>query len=304
MHDERFVIVPEFFGRASEMRGCIDRHFSEPYRQSADTHQVWNYWFVPGLYTYLRTTPNKVIDNALVEDFVRRLKLWALEQLGLSVVTAPLLSMYVDGCRQGIHNDSENGRFGYVFSLTRWDDRHFTGGETILFSEEPYMGTLRMTRHGASTSFLDSVPARFNQLLVFDDRVLHAVERIEGGMNPLDSRVVLHGHIQDGGAVIEGSLTTADVEAAFLPTAETIERWAAAAFPGLHGVVSFRLEFASDGTITSLNRLIDRLFVTRGSQPAPGEVASAIGERIRPIRMPSSHGTSRLFVPFVFDARA
>ena len=46
---------------AREMRRDIDTHFSAPEQHRADTHQVWNYWFVPDSYTYLRTAPEKVI---------------------------------------------------------------------------------------------------------------------------------------------------------------------------------------------------------------------------------------------------
>ena len=39
---------------AEALRAPIDLHFSEPHRHGFDTHFVWNYWYVPGLYTYLR----------------------------------------------------------------------------------------------------------------------------------------------------------------------------------------------------------------------------------------------------------
>src|SRR5262245_53785257 len=96
---------------AAAMRTDIDRHFAEPAAHRAEIHQVWNYWFVPGLYTYLRTTPEKVIRHAYVEDFVQALQEWSVGALGLGNVTWPYLSLYVAGCRQGLHNDAANGRF-------------------------------------------------------------------------------------------------------------------------------------------------------------------------------------------------
>ena len=40
---------------ANAMRADIDAHFADPMKHNAEQHQVWNYWYVPGLYTYLRT---------------------------------------------------------------------------------------------------------------------------------------------------------------------------------------------------------------------------------------------------------
>jgi hypothetical protein len=56
---------------AVSMRGYIKAHFADPGERRADTHQVWNYWFVPELYTYLRTTPERIIrrvDRVMHED--------------------------------------------------------------------------------------------------------------------------------------------------------------------------------------------------------------------------------------------
>jgi len=36
---------------AEAMRADIDAHFAKPEAHRPDTHQVWNYWFVPESYT-------------------------------------------------------------------------------------------------------------------------------------------------------------------------------------------------------------------------------------------------------------
>jgi len=54
------LIVVDAFLPASlalEMRRDIETHFAKPEEHRAETHQVWNYWFVPESYTYLRTAP-------------------------------------------------------------------------------------------------------------------------------------------------------------------------------------------------------------------------------------------------------
>ena len=64
---ERFVVIDDFLPEEQgvAMREDIDAHFSNPSRHEPATHQVWNYWYVPGSYTYLRTTPEKVIARAV-----------------------------------------------------------------------------------------------------------------------------------------------------------------------------------------------------------------------------------------------
>jgi hypothetical protein len=109
---------------------------------AAERHQVWNYWYVPGSYTYLRTSPEKVIGPDLAQNFHQRLKTYVYETFGLANTTWPYLSAYVTGCSQALHNDARGGRLGYVYSLTRWDERKFSGGETLLFHEQPWQQDL------------------------------------------------------------------------------------------------------------------------------------------------------------------
>ena len=70
------LLVDEFLPPelAVAMREDIDAHFAEPGAHRPDIHQVWNYWFVPEHYTYLRTTPEKVIHRERVDSFVEALR--------------------------------------------------------------------------------------------------------------------------------------------------------------------------------------------------------------------------------------
>ena len=54
-----FAIFDDFLldHEAEALRAPIDLHFSEPHQHRFDSHFVWNYWYVPGLYTYLRAAP-------------------------------------------------------------------------------------------------------------------------------------------------------------------------------------------------------------------------------------------------------
>ena len=112
-------------------------------------------------------------------------------------VTWPYLSLYVDGCQQRLHNDSTNGRFGYVYSLT-WDERKTIGGETIVLKEGDLFRAIWADAPPVPGCY-DLIEPRFNRLTMFDDRMTHGVQRVEGSMDPVEGRFVLHGHISEAG---------------------------------------------------------------------------------------------------------
>ena len=298
---ERFIVVDDFLPAelAGAMRADIEAHFADPQRHRPETHQVWNYWFVPELYAYLRTQPEKVIERGRAERFFEALRSWSTTTLGLAGVTWPYLSLYVPGCRQSLHNDSVNGRFGYVYSLTR-NERRTTGGEIIVHREgDPFRTNL--ANPGAGRSFYDLIEPRFNRLVVFDDRMPHAVERLEGPMDPLEGRFVLHGHISETGAIVFGAL---GAEAAAAATRETLQAFVAGAFlDGYHGPVTLSLQIAPDGQVTSCGLLLDRVMHADGADRRwPGLVRDLMG-RLEATRFPPASGPSRLIVPVLFGPR-
>jgi hypothetical protein len=64
--------MPEAMARS--MRINIEDHFVAPHSHTAAHHHIWNYWFLLELYSYLRTSPKKVIIHGSVEGFVTRLR--------------------------------------------------------------------------------------------------------------------------------------------------------------------------------------------------------------------------------------
>ena len=291
---ERFMVVDGFLplDHARSMREDVDDHFSNPHRHRPDVHQVWNYWHVPGSYTYLRTTPEKVIAREKVQAFVDALRTWAATNLGLAMVTWPYLSLYVPGCEQGIHNDSVNGRLGFVYSLTR-DDRQTIGGETVLFHDHDLFRSA-LDRPAAGTDLFELVEPRFNRLTLFDDRIPHAVQRIAGSMNPLEGRFVLHGHISEGGIVGQGALSP---EAMAEPVATALAELRDEA-AGARGTIVYFIEIGEDGAVQRMRPILDRL-----ASPTPMDldaVRGAIADRIRALRFPASAGQTRANVPLVF----
>jgi len=294
------IIVDNFLAEplALAMRQDIEAHFANPGAHRADTHQVWNYWFIPELYTYLRTAPEKVIGRNVADAFHDALSDWSITNLGMADISWPYLSLYVDGCRQSLHNDSLNGRFAYVYSLTR-DQRRTIGGETLVLREgDPFRGNL--ARASAGRSFYDAVEPKFNRLVVFDDRLPHGVERVEGSMDPVEGRFVLHGHLSESGAVVEGPLSN---DAVAGPTREILaglgeDLSAEAAL--YHGPLVLRLTIAADGTVSRCEVIADRVM-----HPDPGHVdweplCAKLVDRFRALKFLPADGTTILTQPVIF----
>jgi hypothetical protein len=280
---------------ALAMREAVDLHFSEPHLHRTDTHFIWNYWYVPGLYTYLRAVPEQLIPRPRVAAFHAALSRWAAETLGLGHVSWPTLSLYVDGCSQGIHNDSANGRFGYVYSLTR-NDRNSRGGETIVFKEDdPFRS--RLTKADAGVGLYDLVPPVFNRLVLFDDRMPHGVQRVEGSMDPIDGRLVLHGHIREAGPIVTGPLPLRLVEAARAAALQTALDQLPETGRFHHGPLTVRLDIAPHGRVAECRLLLHR--VARADGGDPGPLVDLIVDELSIARFPAANAPTVAIVPIL-----
>jgi hypothetical protein len=263
----RYALIENFFPEADRLRAAVDAHFAEPMRHDPTRHQIWNYWYVPEIYTYLRTQPEKVVGPDLAQRFFDHLRRHAFETYGLGKVYWPYLSVYVAGCHQALHNDSRGGRIGYVYSLTNWDRRNFAGGETLLFKEGSWSGDPSVADAKGARNFYDLIPPLFNQLLVFDDRVPHAVQRVEGTMDPGAGRIVLHGHFAEAGITVSGGLASEQHRGALMSLDAAIKPRVANLGARYHGLIVLRLEIAPDGRVERCAVLWDRIYPLGADTP-------------------------------------
>ena len=297
---DRFFIVDDFLPieLAEAMRLDIDNHFSNPATHHRDTHQVWNYWYVPELYTYLRTMPDKIIAKASMDEFTRRLRSWSADTLGLANILQPFLSLYVAGCRQNLHNDSANGRFGFVYSLTR-DDRKTVGGETIVHREgDPFRN--KRVRPDAGRGFYDLIAPKFNRLAVFDDRLPHAVQLVEGPMDPREGRFVLHGHLRETGPIVVGALAQ---QAATEPALQAVHAFIAGSpvpLDDYHGPLTLRLDIRPDGRVGACKVLLDRVIHPDADDPDWPPLLRDLVGRLEAVRFPAAEGATHLLLPVLF----
>jgi hypothetical protein len=232
---------------------------------------IWNYWHVPGMYTYLRSLPEKILGMELSRNFHEAPTGFAVQYLGMNGITWPYISIYVHGCRQNQHNDSGNGRFGYVFSLTK-NDRKSYGGETLLWRDHDYFDNL-LHHPMAGEGFYEVIEPRFNRLLLFDDRIPHAVQLVEGIMDPLEGRIVLHGHLFENGPIIEGPLDHKTVIQILEKVANASSLELGDALMNYHGPAAFRFSIEASGVVSNSAILLDRVRKLSGDGPeAPAVV--------------------------------
>jgi Rps23 Pro-64 3,4-dihydroxylase Tpa1-like proline 4-hydroxylase len=295
-----YHVLSQFCPDALELRAAFETHFADPYRRGPQ-HQVWDYWHVPDSYTYLRTSPEKVLPRVPLDAFHAQLRAFARTWLGMDTVTWPHLSLYVEGCRQTIHNDSSNGAFGYVFSLTLWDQRKFTGGETMIFREQDYWASGRFREAGAGTSFYEIIPSVFNQLLLFDDRLIHGVQEVRGVTDPRFGRLVVHGHLQCKEPAIDGPLAQAprDVAEPLAAIVRDIRSRAASLGKPLHGFATTAIRISAEGDVVvtpQISRVLSRDGV-QGDIPLLVEMR----ERLSELRFPAMDHPSFVTVPILFS---
>jgi hypothetical protein len=292
----RMKTVPSFFDRADELRRQFEAQVG-PSRNTEGTRFVWDYWHIPGQYTYLRTPALGVVAPTLLAAFTEELRSWGKRNLGATRVTVPWLSYYIEGCRQELHTDVIQGTWSYVYSLTSWDDREFTGGETLLGDPRllDYWDHFDPERSSEARHLVERVPARFDQLCVFDSRLPHGVGIVEGTRDPLKARVALHGWFHPAEPVSDGPLDLDDAESTL---ADLQAQWAAenTRVGPFYGESAWQLVVDQHGRVTDIDLLVDNLVPgRRGADPE--ELLAAAEAFIRKSRFPPSAGSSQVLLP-------
>lgn len=289
---KRQHVVRDFFEEAEAMRETLDACFKNAYTDSIN----WHYFCDPRMYTYLRTAPQRVFPKPVFERFMHRLRRWCMENLGLTPMNLPYLHLMVNGCKLGLHSDFHNGAWGYVYSLTRWENRRFSGGETLLLRD----GVPSYKKHHVHGEVLyELIPAHFNQLLVFDDRIVHATPTIEGSMDPLDGRIALVGHIRATSPLVSGSIQWAEARRVVLEALPHL-RDRIRNYKDVQGTVTYRLAIAATGAVESVTMLTDNVvtpFTGYDRSDAVASVKSIIQQTIAGLKFPAATDKSAVIVP-------
>ena len=173
--------IDDFFNEANKLRGEFLNAFENPLETRPERFQ-WDYWHVPGQYTLHRALASQFFSSDLYEQFESSLTAWGQEHLGCSEISTPWISYYVDGCEQRLHSDNPHGPWAFVYSLTDWKARKFSGGETQILSEMTldYWNKTEFRKGVETPQLFDLVEPIFNRLTVFDPRKPHGVSRVSG----------------------------------------------------------------------------------------------------------------------------
>ncbi|MGZ3721773.1 MAG: 2OG-Fe(II) oxygenase [Bdellovibrionales bacterium] len=232
----QYQIYDSFFSKAKALRSAFDERFHDPLQPRADRF-IWDYWHVPNEYTLLRTQAHTFFPSRLYESFHRHLVEWGRENLGCHDVSPPWLSCYVEGCRQEKHSDVPHGPLAFVYSLTPWQQRAFTGGETFLEGEK-------------------DIPAKFNRLLVFNPSIPHGVNQVRGTHDPRYGRLVIHGWFVNPRPFWYGPLKVAEISRGI---EQGLEDVLAGELNLGRGMLSTRLAILPSGKVGKIKTLVNTL---------------------------------------------
>lgn len=295
----RLLVTDAFAPEAKPLRAHFDARFADPRRATADRF-VWDLWHVPGQYTALRTPAWQFFPQKTYDAFHQRLVWWGRRTLGCHDVSPPWLSCYVNGCEQRLHGDLPHGPVAWVFSLTHWSRRTFTGGETLLLREEVldlWRGFVS-TRAVEEPEVFEAVPAKFNRLVAFDPRIPHGVRRVDGSMDPREGRLVIHGWFVQPRPFIEGPLPEGALEGAIARVTDALSPFLAA---GVAPVGLLSLGFTVErGAAKDVKVLADTTRVPVEQAQEKARLLRAVRAALATHRF-SKAGRSRVTLPLVFE---
>ena len=295
------LLTRQLAAHAAPLRATFDERFADP-RSTRGDRFVWDYWHVPGQYTALRTPAWTYFPNGVYAQFHRALVAWGRTNLGCHDISPPWLSCYVDGCRQELHGDLPHGPWAFVFSLTDWARRVFTGGETLLVRDEvlDYWRDFRSTRSIEEPDVLHAIAPRLGQLTVFDPRIPHGVREVRGTHDPRAGRLVIHGWFVAPRPFVDGPLPARAAQQRIDELGTVIARHAAG-LP-LAGIISFGVDVAATGEVRSVRLLSDTTRVPTAAERSRRALVRAVRAAIAGWRFGRLRGAATITLPLVFEA--
>lgn len=245
---KNYFVHPQFYKDYKKLRQEFVDHFSNA--KSTDAKRfVWDYWYDADQYHLIRTPAFYYFTKKLYQDFHSHLVQWGRENLGCHDISPPWLSYYVDGCYQNLHSDVPHGPWAFVYSLTP-NKKEFRGGETLILKDKTlnYWPDFNEQKDYEYKSFVELIPSKMNQLIVFDPRFPHGVTEVKGTRDPLKGRLVVHGWFVNPRPYVVGGLKTAQVQKA-LTTCFSQLGEALSQIELLNGTVSIRLQVTTAGQV-------------------------------------------------------
>lgn len=255
---EAVRVENSFYPKGRELRSHFEQQFKNPLHAHSKRF-CWDYWNVPEQYRLLRTPAQNFFGEKLFQPFLAHLLSWGRQNLGCQMISHPWLSAYVNDCYQDLHSDVPHGPWSFVYSLTPWKKRTFSGGETFIAQPRllKYFQEFSSSRSDETKQLLLKVPPEQNRLTVFDPRYPHGVSRVNGVEDLLDARLVIHGWFTEPRPMIEGALTPKKA----IPAMDQVAEHLLDSFSkeDLSGIFCIRLAIAASGKINTIGILTSHL---------------------------------------------
>lgn len=282
----RWLTVDSFSSQAKGLRDHFDMQFADPL-STKQKRFVWDYWHVPEQYTVLRTPAYHYFPSSIYQAWHRQLVTWGRENLGCHDVSPPWLSCYVNGCGQEMHVDQPHGPWAFVFSLTPWSNRKFSGGETWILKPESEWSSFELK---GQTRLIEP---KFNRLVVFDPSDLHGVRPVQGTQDPRRGRLVIHGWFVQPRPFVQGGRSPRLVERDM----DVVLKEVAHRFEDLEvkGQICLRLDIAPTGRVLTLEWLTNTL-----KGPGARFLPRCLGRFLTDVQFSRSPGRARVTLPIRF----
>lgn len=295
--------------RARTMRKAFDQVYANP-RKTPPQRFMWDHWHLQDQYRLHRTLAREFFPKKLYLELKNDLVSFGQKFLGCHSISEPWLSYYTEGDEQKLHTDSPHGPWAYVYSLTPWKNRKFSGGETFILRPETlnYWSHYSVGRggHGRRRGLEQQdltlmIPPEFNQLLVFDPRFPHGVRRVSGTHDPREGRLVIHGWFVQPEPFVTGSLQRIDIT-------ESLNQELGEVLTGLDipadlaGILTYQLRVDPSGRVRSVYVLTNTVVGRDGEFLSPQQpLLKNLGAGLKKMRLPKARGKSEITLPLIFD---
>ncbi len=294
------MIVDNFFTPATKLRQEFDSRLDVT-KPASSNRFVWDYWHVPNQYSHLRTPAATFFNKTLLKKFTDELLNFGKENLGCVGITPLWLSCYINGSKQGWHADVPHGPFAFVYSLTKLQEKKFSGGETWIMKDAAieFWPNFHKKNGIEESDLFDKIPPRFNRLTVFDPRRPHSVSEVRGTNDPREGRLVMHGWFTHPQPFFEGGLTRAQaargIDSIYEKVLPLLKR-----FRHLHGISTFRFKISKAGRVSDYKVLISTLKSMDSDAESAAKYFHEIKRLITSIEFPKSSQATTLTFPLVF----
>ena len=289
-------IEDSFYSKGRELRSYYEQQFKNPL-QAHSKRFCWDYWHVPEQYRLLRTPAQNFFGDKLFQPFLAHLLAWGRTHLGCQMISHPWLSAYVNDSFQDIHSDIPHGPWSFVYSLTPWRQRKFSGGETFVARPRllNYYQEYSSDHSDESKDLIQKIAPDQNRLVVFDPRYPHGVTRVNGVEDLLDARLVIHGWFTEPRPMIEGALSTKKA----IPALDQVATFLLDSFSktDLSGIFCVRIQISAAGKTDSIDVLTSHLIHSQTGKAASKKWVQTLLSACTTFTFPKSSGTTKITLP-------